>query len=69
MSRDPLRLQVVAALQRNPNGLSTRELERELGISSAYTLSSVLSKMFLYGAPIEKIGPSHGQGVKWRWRS
>lgn len=68
MSREPLRLQVAAALQRHREGLSTRQLEQELGVSSRYTLSSVVSKMHLYGAPIEKVG-KHGPGVIWRWKS
>ena len=64
----PLRVKVMEQMQRHPAGMSCAELEAILGISRV-NISSVLSKMFMYGGPVEKCGPkTFGPGMRWRLR-
>lgn len=65
----PLRVRVVEALKRHPKGLSTKDLESILKVPR-YTVSPVVSKICMYGGPIEKVpgAPTHGAGTLWRYK-
>lgn len=62
-----LRERVIETLHGFPDGATTRDLAAKLG-DPQYSISSVVSKIFLYGGPIEKIGHQFGPGTKWRLR-
>lgn len=63
----PLRVRVVETLRQHPEGMSTKELEAILRVPR-YTVSPVVSKICMYGGPIEKCpdAPTHGAGTRWR---
>lgn len=61
----PLHVRITEALKRYPLGIGTKDLAEILGDDKP-TVSAMVSKMAIYGDRIEKIGPSYGQGVKWK---
>lgn len=63
----PVRIRVTDELKRHPEGLSCVQLEELLGVSR-YTIGPVISKMFMYGGPVEKLGPVSGRGPGVVWR-
>lgn len=61
-----LRHRVVDTLKEFPDGASTAQLAAVMGDAQA-TISGIVSKMHVYGGPIDKIGDG-GSGPKIRWR-
>lgn len=64
----PLRIRVMEVLENFPDGLTTKELAHYLG-EPQYTVSAIVSRLFLYGPHVEKINRAMGPGVKWRLAS
>lgn len=67
----PLHVRIVEALKRYPYGIGTKDLSEILGDDKP-TVSSMISKMAIYGDRVEKVGGSRGQRCRWRlkeWRA
>lgn len=62
-----LRIRVLEVLENFPDGLTTKEIAEYLG-EAQYTVSPIVSRLFLYGPQVEKVNRSMGPGVKWRLR-
>lgn len=61
----PLRIRIVEALSW-PEYISTEDIAKRLG-DPHYTVSSMMSKLYLYGGPVERItAPSRGNKYVYR---
>src|SRR5262249_25755862 len=63
----PLSMRIVETLQKHPEGLSSRHLAQKL-VERQGSISAVLSRLYAYGAPLEKLNGNYGPRVIWRWK-
>lgn len=64
----PLNMRVIEELQKvAPAGLSSRHLGHILK-APMHSISCILSKLYAYGAPLEKTNGNFGPRVIWKWK-